>query len=137
MMKTEIKKLWVDALRSREYEQAQGYLRVELDSEGKTTGNCCLGVLCEIAVKNDVIERATHPGVQGYLSSMNSYDDDDEEYPSYVENSLLPHEVADWADLDDKNPVVSYDGAEHDLSDLNDTVNLTFGQIADLIEEQL
>lgn len=40
-MKKEIADKWVEALRSGEYNQGRGYLRVENEY-------CCLGVLCEI-----------------------------------------------------------------------------------------
>lgn len=40
-MDTEIKRKWVEALRSGEYMQAQGKLR-------RSDGYCCLGVLCDV-----------------------------------------------------------------------------------------
>lgn len=46
-MNPEIKKKWVEALRSGEYEQTEGQLRVD-DEKGKPVGYCCLGVLCEV-----------------------------------------------------------------------------------------
>lgn len=50
-MNQEIKKQWVEALRSGKYEQGQG----RLDYEGK---QCCLGVLCKIAPEN-IVSRKT------------------------------------------------------------------------------
>jgi hypothetical protein len=48
-LKPEIKKLWVDALRSEEYTQGMYQLKVEgLDG---VTRHCCLGVLSELCVK--------------------------------------------------------------------------------------
>ena len=40
-------KLWVEALRSGEYQQGKTLLRVE-------DNFCCLGVACEVAIKNGV-----------------------------------------------------------------------------------
>jgi hypothetical protein len=40
-VKEDIKKDWVDALRSGKYKQVQGYLH-------KADGYCCLGVLCDV-----------------------------------------------------------------------------------------
>ena len=52
-MKQEVKDEWVTALRSGDYKQGEGMLRQVLDDN--TEAYCCLGVLCEIAVKHQVI----------------------------------------------------------------------------------
>ena len=49
-MNQEIKKLWLEALRSGDYKQARGTLRRQY---GDNPHHCCLGVLCEIVVKNN------------------------------------------------------------------------------------
>lgn len=41
LLDKEIKKAWIEALRSGKYEQGKGYLK-------KDGAYCCLGVLCEI-----------------------------------------------------------------------------------------
>lgn len=46
MSKDEVKKKWVEALRSGRYEQCSGFLKVK--SRGRLL-HCCLGVLCEVA----------------------------------------------------------------------------------------
>lgn len=46
----EIMREWVDRLRSGEYEQGQGRLRID-------DRFCCLGVLCEIALEQGAISR--------------------------------------------------------------------------------
>jgi len=45
-MKPELKKKWVEALRSGKYKQTKDYLKIK-----KASGysHCCLGVLCEVA----------------------------------------------------------------------------------------
>ena len=48
-MNSEVKGQWTTALRSGEYEQGNGVLRT-IDNT-----YCCLGVLCELAVKANVI----------------------------------------------------------------------------------
>jgi len=87
-MKPEIKAAWVAALRSGEYEQGDG----NLQKEGKF---CCLGVLCEIAVKQfdlDIDVRA-----EGLYS-----EDDSTVVTLYNEQSaFLPSAVQDWAGMDD------------------------------------
>ena len=47
-MKPEIKKLWVDALRSGEYKQAREVLRTN-----GGTSFCCLGVLTDLYCKSN------------------------------------------------------------------------------------
>lgn len=51
-MDSGLKKQWVDALRSGSYRQSTGYLRDDIDN-----GFCCLGVLCEILVEKERLER--------------------------------------------------------------------------------
>ncbi len=45
-MKAEVKKKWIEALRSRKFKQTKGVLKTELSSD--KFGHCCLGVLHEI-----------------------------------------------------------------------------------------
>ena len=52
-MNKEVKKKWVDALRSGEYAQGRSSLRDHDEY-------CCLGVLCELAVKEGVIPAPTY-----------------------------------------------------------------------------
>lgn len=122
-MNAEIKAQWTAALRSGEYQQTTGYLR-------DTTGYCCLGVLCDLAVKAGKV-RETHK---------------DPECVCYgVGNSFgsLPDEVLEWAGLDSISPRVlaqpdEFDEPENlDLADLNDDYEFGFGRIADLIDASL
>ncbi len=117
-MNKDIKDRWIQALRSGEYKQGQDYLR----DDDKF---CCLGVLCELAVQDDVIEPARQ-------------DSDSSEYYYGVDNmsSVLPVEVMEWAGLDSSNPVVVFDQVHVPISDPNDS-GVPFSAIADVIEEQL
>jgi len=83
-MKPEIKKLWTDALRSGEYHQG----RRALNSEGRF---CCLGVLCDLAVKAGAIPpgRKDPSGVVSYGACR----------------VRLPPEVIRWAGLEDASDV--------------------------------
>lgn len=76
-MDQEIKKLWIDALRSGEYNQGEGALR--------TNDNrfCCLGVLCDIAAVN---EKWAWDGEFRWA---------------------LPREVQKWAEINSAYPVTS------------------------------
>jgi hypothetical protein len=115
-MKPEIKQAWVAALRSGDYVQGRTALRY-------SDSYCCLGVLCDLAVKADVADwRAT--------GQPNSFS-------CGQQSGTLPFSVQDWAGLVSPDPVLIYKGTRRSLSGLNDTERLNFSQIADLIEQSL
>jgi hypothetical protein len=126
MMNPEIKAQWIADLRSGEFVQGTGYL----NADGKL---CCLGVLCEQAVKAGVVESDMSGEGTVY------YDGKD---------NILPDQVREWAGLpganthdNPNNPDVTVHDTAVSLAELNDGENgwegHTFGQIADLIEAQL
>jgi hypothetical protein len=127
-MKQEIKTQWITALRSGEYNQAQGHLGYQNDDG--TTENCCLGVLCDLAVKAGVIEAP-------------EWDEDDHTLYYDNNNEILPKIVQNWAELDSYNPEVPFTGElKISLAELNDGESYaeyprSFGEIADAIEENL
>lgn len=114
-MKQDIKQAWVNALRSGDYEQGRGALR-----QGDTY--CCLGVLCDLAVKAGVIKQTEGP--YDYVYGPTPYGS---------AAAFLPDTVIDWAGLDSHNPVITYG---EDLAALNDD-GCSFLQIATLIDEHL
>lgn len=117
-MKTEIKKRWVEALRSGEYTQGRHTLKTPEDTY------CCLGVLCEIAKEDGV----------GYWDDFGNFVVDESDFSS----GTLPVGVAEWAGTGGNlDPRVEYGGGSYCLSSLNDSVELPFDRIADLVEEQL
>ena len=119
-MNPEVKAQWVEALRSGEYEQG----RNELQLNGRF---CCLGVLCDLAVKAGVCtsrEVTTDEEVSVHYGTFGSY-------------SSLPEEVIEWAGLDTSNPPVRDTGTVRTLIDLNDYFKRDFAYIADTIEDQL
>lgn len=130
-MDQRVKTLWVTALRSGEYEQGRHTLR-------KGDQFCCLGVLCDLAVKEGVI-----PAPVAGLSV------DDRQVWTYGEaDTLLPHEVVAWAQLFQSDPVVTWPTSDWGytkigLSGVNDYHGEsgdhpgTFEVIAGLIEDQL
>lgn len=145
-MNPEIKAQWVAALRSGEYKQGTGVLR-ETDESGETT-YCCLGVLCELAVKAWVIPKPT-PLAGEYVRRAYDYGiphtrEDIGEITSYV---LPPNSVVQWADLGTPNPYVSSQSPLQvsdrtlprkslGLTDANDS-GFSFQDIADLIERYM
>lgn len=130
-MNPEIKRKWLEALRSGEYNQGSGALR----KNGKF---CCLGVLCDLHSK----ETGTN-----WIRN--------EEYPDtndlYLgDTQYLDEKVMSWAGLCENDPQVEITAEEAEeilinpdeipykvcISSLNDT-GASFRVIANKIEEQL
>lgn len=113
-MKPEIKKMWVEALTSGEFKQAEGQLRDD-------DKYCCLGVLCELHRRTTGIGEWRHSS--NYLGCT----------------ADLPPEVQEWADLPDEDPTVRPKAKrEKTLSEMNDAhPRWSFKRIANIIEERL
>jgi hypothetical protein len=116
-MNREIKKLWVDALRSGKYRKGKGYLK-HTKSDGEVY-YCCLGVLCELSPSEG---RRLPDGVYEFRDGMSAYP---------------PQEVKEWAGLVRDNPRVPWRGDTATLADINDNTEASFADIADLIEKEL
>lgn len=122
---------WVEALRSGEYKQVKGALR-GVNRDGDPVGYCCLGVACELASKEGVVERRE-----------NAYGSPGDLFYGDSESTALPHPVRRWLGIGidgDLKEEVRYESApgieDHTqtLIGLNDSVGYTFEQIADVIE---
>jgi hypothetical protein len=102
-------KQWVAALRSGKYKKGTGQLAVPVDKK-----YCCLGVLCELAIKAKVVN--TYAAGEGGL----------------------PFPVQEWAGLRTSDPIIK----GHELSVWNDGYEYkkvprkSFKQIANLIEKR-
>ena len=120
-----IRKRWVEKLRSGEFKQGDSCLRkVTKTKNGQKETFCCLGVLCELAVKARVINKASLEETQdGDLDNTTSYRYDGEK-------AFLPRDVRLWAGL--KSDRGEFD--EGDLSEMNDD-GVSFKRIAKVIEE--
>jgi len=121
-MKKSVKKIWLNALRSGEYNQGEGRLRRGSGSEAQY---CCLGVLCDLYRKSAVgkKKRAKWNDV-GFVPKRQSSS-------VMPERFYLPKEVIEWAGLTSKNPRTEN---EKDLAFLNDSMRKNFKEIADEIE---
>jgi hypothetical protein len=130
MMDQRVKKMWIDALRSGEYQQTTSKLKL---------GNsfCCLGVL------TDLYNKETGKGSWKELSCVTIFASDDDYTEEYMH---LPREVQKWAGLP-KSPSVRYSEARCNLTNLNDGTyegalgtnvpRHSFFQIAQFIEDSL
>lgn len=124
---------WVEALRSGEYRQGKGYLQT---GDGRF---CCLGVACEISGLVEVApppERVTAKTGEFYtgggerLAYINPTDESD------WSRVVLPVAVQDWLGLDRDNPYLTWGDDRREAANLNDEFDLSFSEIADLIEEE-
>lgn len=124
-MNPEIRARWVERLRSGNYRQGVG--RLKYRRAHQKTEYCCLGVLCEIAVEDGVIEP---PEIsRGETRAV---------YRFNGNGSTLPEKVVAWAGLKSYNPSVTGEtGKMATLAELNDVDKLCFSDIADVIEKQL
>ena len=112
-MKSEIKKLWIDALRSEKYKQGTHRLRSS-DNE-----YCCLGVLCDL--------HRRRMKKKGWVSNI------DMGLKSYLgQTAYLPETVRKWAGLDKNSPFVGHQV----LTGMNDS-GISFKDISDTIERYL
>jgi len=122
-MTPEVKAQWLADLRSGEFEQGRGVMR---SPEGQF---CCMGVLCDQYAR-------THGEDWGPVTTIYGA----EGYRFDGEVTFPPEKVVDWAGLEYFDPNVLHpDGIQGTvcISTLNDHDDLTFAQIADLIEAQL
>lgn len=112
ILKPEIKRRWVEALRSGEYSQGQNELRPSLDSY------CCLGVLCDLYAKDKAIPWMTNKSKVFTMEGLSGH---------------LPLAVVDWASARQLSDLPNVAVV---LVDMNDG-GKTFSEIADYIEEKL
>lgn len=118
-MDATVKAQWLAALRSGEYRQGVG----ALNKDGKF---CCLGVLCDLAAKAGVVETEIDP--DGYTR----YDDFTGSLPPAVK--FWSGVKGDFGHLPERIIVNEADCRQ--LSDLNDSAEASFTQIADIIEQR-
>lgn len=141
-MNADIKKKWIEALRSGQYEQGRSYLRTEHPSGAAR--HCCLGVLCELYMQ-------AHPRAQWEAGDTDGHEGW-RVYSLDRSDGLLPDVVIAWAEIDQQLGIgdmyVRIDGTrEVTLTRLNDGFPgdarqpaidpHNFEQIARLVEEQL
>lgn len=122
------RKTWTDALRSGEFMQGTGRLRID-GQFGSTF--CCFGVACELAVDAGIIERTE----LGY-----TFEDRDQ---MSSRDLLPPQAVVEWLGLADHsgNLVDEFEYTVGDdeesaftLTELNDEAELLFEDIAGIID---
>lgn len=120
-MNKEIKKLWVEALRSGKYKQGTGRL-ITVGDDG-VTRMCCLGVLCDLYIKQTGKgEWVNDHGIKHFTSSTEKY-----------VAMLPPIEVVQWAGLTTNRGMKNIN-----LDSMNDGLGQpchSYDEIAMVIEE--
>lgn len=125
-MDPEKKAKWVEDLRSGNFKQGKGALHNVLTLGGTQMHEfCCLGVLAEQAVAAGACERNINGSFYTYFDPKNPADKD---------FSTLPYVIVTWAGLAGTSPEVHRGDEIQTLASLNDYSELTFSEIADLIE---
>lgn len=124
-------RLLVDALRSGEYRQGTGALQ----RGGKF---CCLGVACEVALKNGLIV-LRDPGDDDDGNGVEYSCPTDGDIPDSSQGEL-PRGVVEWFGFDSVDPSLmipfehTHNADEMLASELNDTYLFDFEQIAQCFE---
>ena len=116
-MKEDIATRWNEALESGEYKQNH-------DEHLKdNTGFCCLGVLCELAVKDGIISSAKYRPENEFFS-----------YGGYT--AILPPEVMDWAGMASETGMFLDEDENQSecLTTINDS-GVKFPEIAKIIKD--
>jgi len=122
-LKPRIKKLWLDALRSGKYKQAEGTLRKEDGSM------CCLGVLCE------VIRQDQKKGTWPKLNEEQSYHHQKFVFRGVGPDGLPPSTINTLVGMDIGNTEAKWGDQSMQLSAWNDDEGKSFKQIAQIIEK--
>jgi hypothetical protein len=116
-MKAEIRDRWAEALESDRFRQGTGLLH-QINARGVPDTFCCLGVLCELAVEEGIVDRKK----AGPMAECYAYGKDYDR-----STTTLPQAVVDWAGLRTGNPLI--DGLTPAVH-LNDSKQWTFKEIA-------
>ena len=125
-MNKEVKKLWLDALKSRQYVQGKGRLRKTVLGSDCF---CCLGVLCDLSISN--YNSSSRWGVRKDAIAGGRVFKFKNEGGGC--GGLPPYEVLDWAGLTTS--------VAQDLSTINDQPrtpeNAHFAEVIESIESTL
>jgi len=145
MTPKEVRAKWTAALRSGEYVKTRNKLH-KLDPTGKYHSYCCLGVLCDLAVKEGIIP----PAVEKNSPYIFGYKDDTLDGHSFssIRDNDVPQKVRTWSGLCDStgafSPIEEFKGVKfksgsaslNNLAQINDHTDLTFSDLADFIESE-
>lgn len=129
-MRADIKARWIAALESGDYKQGRNFLHNLTDNS-----YCCLGVLCDLAVQDGIIDPPTAitshvEGVEGETLAVYG-----------GQHATLPDKVWRWAGFGSNNPAIKiearfpYESSSMYLTEMNDLYEYTFQDISKEIKE--
>jgi hypothetical protein len=131
-----VKAAVIKALRDPASKQGRLKLRNDIEPGDGKGGVCCLELVCQEAIKTGIIPppafRVHRTAEKGWVYGV----------PGDASDTYLPAAVRQWAGLDDSDPTFAFedlrnrDGYEYHItwSSLNDELQLTFPQIADMVD---
>lgn len=137
MANTDVIQRWTAALRSGDYTQGTGYLAASVN--GGPVKHCCLGVLAELAAQDGIVHTTTS---DFHFDIDSNGDDVRTTVTRFNDHDALPgREVADWAGVDSFHADVPEgfgprSGQEFPLFFMNDSVGMSFEDIAAVIEDK-
>lgn len=132
-MKQEIVDIWIPALESGEYPKTTGALRIINDDIPERAGYCCLGVLCDLYIKETgnggwIIRKFILGGSQAQVVQFQIKGEKD----LYTGN--LPKQVLIWAGMYDSSGHIRYTNTV--LANVNDNTP-DFTEVVKLIRENV
>jgi hypothetical protein len=137
-MKPEIKKLWLEGLRSDQFVQGRIYLKATDHKVSEQVCHCGLGVLGQLAVNAGVALEIVEQRVS---NRWDIYSFRDVNHPDMEDHGYLPHAVQTWSGLYAEGRGVRHgdillriNGVTQSFTWWNDVAKLTFAQLADAIE---
>lgn len=116
----------VAALRSDQYKQGTGSLRLRVSGDSIEYRYCCLGVFCEIGKRHGVIEQDGND--YRAIGAARLPDDDVGDWNS----ATLPNGFWQWIGFNRSDPQPGDEGPS--LTSFNDENDMDFFDIADIIE---
>lgn len=119
-MDAAIAAMWRTDLLSKEYQQGIGTLA------RKNGQFCCLGVLCEQAVRAGIVTRKL-VDLRYQYTAVNDAGD--------CEGGVLPKAVMEWAGMKSDNGKYYFDGVTRSLAEDNDDRGTSFETLAAFIEK--
>lgn len=129
-MNKKLKKKWVKALRSGDYDQASGALcKVQKDKKGTHLSYCCLGVLADVSGEGEWVK-------QSPTDSYTDYDGPIRRYKFPTLRDYHEHAEADFSTKQAEILGLAY-AEQSTLVDMNDDQGASFKKIAKWIEKNV
>lgn len=118
--------LWVAALRDPDAKQTTKVL-----TRADGSGDCCLGIASKVAIANGLELETCISNILIGSETVECVS-----YGRYEAKTFMPIAVKHWYGLLAHNPVVgTVDGFERSATQANDSLGLSFTEIADLLEK--